>query len=187
MSGSSECVYCSDTGWKPGEEMVPCAWCERGLANKKKMFGHLAPIPPTTPPQVGPLSEAFRRESARAKVLMQEALVVLAAQKAHDPVERPAHYTAGKVECIDAIEVAVEGLTGKEAFLTGQVLKYMWRWKKKDGLEDLRKARWYLERLIGVGESVPSPYAIQPGKVDEAIEEAARELNIKVPPKKAPS
>lgn len=65
-----------------------------------------------------------------------------------DPVNKPAHYTAGNVECIDGIEAAVEGLTGAEAFNTGQVLKYVWRWKRKGGLEDLRKARWYLDRLI---------------------------------------
>lgn len=62
-------------------------------------------------------------------------------------VNHPAHYTAGGVECIDAIEAAV-GVLGSEAFLTGQVIKYMWRWKLKNGAEDLKKARWYLDRLI---------------------------------------
>ena len=65
----------------------------------------------------------------------------------HDNVNHPSHYTAGKVECIDAIEAAVEGLAGEEAVLTGQVIKYIWRWKKKNGLEDLKKAGWYLSRL----------------------------------------
>ena len=67
-----------------------------------------------------------------------------------DPVNHPGHYTAGKVECIDAIEAATTGLEGMEAVLTGQVLKYMWRWKKKNGLQDLEKARWYLQRLISL-------------------------------------
>ncbi|RQW09961.1 DUF3310 domain-containing protein [Paenibacillus rhizophilus] len=66
----------------------------------------------------------------------------------HDPVNRPKHYTSGKVECIDAIESAIAGLDANEAFLTGQVLKYMWRWKYKNGAEDLNKANWYLQRLI---------------------------------------
>lgn len=66
----------------------------------------------------------------------------------NDVVNRPEHYTSGKVECIDAMEAAVTGLEGMEAVLTAQVLKYMWRWKKKNGVEDLRKAEWYLHRLI---------------------------------------
>ena len=64
-----------------------------------------------------------------------------------DPVNHPAHYTGGKLECIDAIEAAVEKLSGPEAFLTGQCLKYLWRWKAKGGGEDLAKCAWYLERL----------------------------------------
>jgi len=65
-----------------------------------------------------------------------------------DNVTHPAHYTQGKVECIDAIEAAVTGLTGMEAVCTAQCIKYLWRWKRKNGLEDLRKARWYLDRMI---------------------------------------
>jgi hypothetical protein len=66
----------------------------------------------------------------------------------HDPVDHPSHYTQGKVECIDAIEAAMVGLEGMDAFLTGQVIKYLFRWKHKNGIEDLRKAEWYLTRLI---------------------------------------
>ena len=64
-----------------------------------------------------------------------------------DNVNRPAHYQ-GKVECIDAIESAVEGLEGIEAVCTANVIKYVYRWKKKNGLEDLEKALWYLLKLI---------------------------------------
>lgn len=63
-------------------------------------------------------------------------------------VDHPQHYTKGGIECIDAIESATENLTGAEAVLTGQVLKYLWRWKWKNGVEDLQKAKWYLDRLI---------------------------------------
>lgn len=66
-----------------------------------------------------------------------------------DNVNRPKHYAGGKVECIDAIEVAVDGLVGIEAACTANAIKYLWRWKKKGGLEDLRKARWYINRLLG--------------------------------------
>ena len=69
-----------------------------------------------------------------------------------DNVTHPSHYTQGKVECIDAIEAAVTGLTGMEAVCTAQCIKYLWRWKRKNGLEDLLKARWYLDRLIEMTE-----------------------------------
>lgn len=65
-----------------------------------------------------------------------------------DPVEKPRHYNKGSVECIDAIEAAVTGLSGYEGHLTANTIKYLWRWKFKNGLQDLQKARWYLDRLI---------------------------------------
>ena len=76
-----------------------------------------------------------------------------------DAVNHPEHYTAGGIECIDAIEAAVKDLEGEEAFLTGQVIKYMWRWKRKhreNPAEDLRKAQWYLNRLINKTEGKES-------------------------------
>ena len=71
-----------------------------------------------------------------------------------DIINHPSHYTAGNVECIDAIEAATVDLTGIEAVSTGNVIKYVWRWKRKNGVEDLRKARGYLDRLIGRLEAV---------------------------------
>lgn len=67
---------------------------------------------------------------------------------ATDPVDHPAHYTNGKVECIDALEAATTGLEGIEAVCTANAIKYLWRWKNKNGIEDLMKARWYINRLI---------------------------------------
>lgn len=70
-------------------------------------------------------------------------------QAEHGNVNHPAHYTAGGIECIDAIAAALTCQTDPmHAWLTGQVLKYMWRWPLKNGLEDLKKARFYLDRLI---------------------------------------
>ena len=66
----------------------------------------------------------------------------------NDSVNHPSHYTQGGIECIDAIEAAVTGLIGIEAVLTAQIIKYIWRWKHKNGLEDLKKALWYLQKLI---------------------------------------
>ena len=65
-----------------------------------------------------------------------------------DPVNHPAHYTQGSIECIDALAAATVGLKGIEAVCTSNAIKYLWRWKTKGGLQDLQKARWYLDRLI---------------------------------------
>ena len=64
-----------------------------------------------------------------------------------DSVNRAAHYNNGPVECIEAIESM---LTSEEyiGYLRGNSLKYRWRFRYKNGIEDLRKARWYEERLI---------------------------------------
>lgn len=65
-----------------------------------------------------------------------------------DMVNQPAHYIQGGIECIEAIKAAVVGLAGIEAVCTGNIIRYIWRWKFKNGLEDLKKCRWYLDRLI---------------------------------------
>ena len=66
-----------------------------------------------------------------------------------DLVNHPQHYkTKSGLEAIDVIEAFTDGLQGYEAVETGNVLKYICRWKKKNGLEDLKKAQWYLSRLI---------------------------------------
>lgn len=59
----------------------------------------------------------------------------------------PSHYK-GKVECIDAIEVATKDKKGLQAVCTANVIKYLWRAEKKGGLEDLKKAQWYLTKMI---------------------------------------
>lgn len=65
---------------------------------------------------------------------------------AHDPVNSPSHYV-GKIECIDYLrdKLTQEEFTG---FCMGNVLKYSSRWRKKDGLQDLKKAKVYLEWAI---------------------------------------
>jgi hypothetical protein len=65
-----------------------------------------------------------------------------------DPVSNPPHYNKGGIECIDAIMEAVKDLQGIEAVCVANVIKYTWRWKQKNGIEDLKKAKWYLEWLI---------------------------------------
>lgn len=66
-----------------------------------------------------------------------------------EKVNHPKHYNQGGIECIDAIESATIGLEGVEAFYTGNIIKYIWRWKYKNGIEDLKKIQFYLNRLIG--------------------------------------
>ena len=66
-------------------------------------------------------------------------------------VAHPKHYS-GKIECIDCIESAVADLNGFEGFLAGNVIKYVFRFKRKNGKEDLQKAEWYLSKLMEVQE-----------------------------------
>ena len=66
-----------------------------------------------------------------------------------DMVDHPNHYqSATGLEAIDVIEAFTSDISGIEAFCTGNAIKYLCRWKKKNGIEDLRKAEWYLNRLI---------------------------------------
>ena len=66
----------------------------------------------------------------------------------NDNVNHPKHYCKGGLECIDAIRAAVSDLQGIEAVYAGNVIKYVWRFKGKNGLEDLKKANQYLGWLI---------------------------------------
>lgn len=65
-----------------------------------------------------------------------------------DMVNHPPHYNQHGVECIEAIQAMTDD--GFEAYLQGNIMKYLWRYKYKNGLQDLRKAEWYLAKLIEV-------------------------------------
>lgn len=67
-----------------------------------------------------------------------------------DMVNNPEHYTQGGIECIDAMQSAANGvsLDPFAGYLWLNVFKYVFRWPRKGGVEDLRKAQWYLDRLI---------------------------------------
>jgi hypothetical protein len=64
-----------------------------------------------------------------------------------DSVNHPAHYTTGNIEVIEYIEdkLSLEGLQG---YFVGNIIKYISRYRHKNGVEDLKKARWYLDRMI---------------------------------------
>lgn len=64
-----------------------------------------------------------------------------------DSVNRPAHYTSGGIECIDAMQAAFGDEAVKD-FCLCNAFKYLWRHRNKNGVEDLKKARWYLNRMI---------------------------------------
>lgn len=71
-----------------------------------------------------------------------------------DNVNHPAHYKTGGIETIEIMQAKLT-TEGFEGYLTGNILKYITRYKFKNGLEDLRKAEWYLRKLIEVMESGP--------------------------------
>ena len=67
---------------------------------------------------------------------------------AQDAVNSPSHYASGGIECIEAIKASMTPEAFK-GYLKGNVQKYMWRYEKKvNAAEDLKKARWYLDKLI---------------------------------------
>lgn len=73
----------------------------------------------------------------------------------NDSVYSPAHYTQGGIECIEAIR---ESMTprGFQDYCKGNIIKYLWRWRYKGGLEDLCKAKNYLDWLIVSAEDNPN-------------------------------
>lgn len=74
-------------------------------------------------------------------------------------VSHPQHYMSSNgLECIDVINAATEELTGMDAVCTAQVIKYIWRWKKKNGVQDLEKAMWYLKYIIDRYKGEPTDF-----------------------------
>ena len=70
-------------------------------------------------------------------------------KKSDDSVNHPSYYTDGKIECIDAIESSMS----KAAFIgycKGNIIKYIWRYEHKGGVESLKKAKWYIDKLTEV-------------------------------------
>ena len=65
-----------------------------------------------------------------------------------DMVNSPKHYNESGIECIDALQAMLG--SGFDAYLQGNIAKYLWGYKYKNGVEDLQKAQWYLNKLIEV-------------------------------------
>lgn len=66
----------------------------------------------------------------------------------HQDKINPQHYRSGNIECIDALESATINKFGIEAVCTANAIKYLWRYENKGGVEDVKKAKWYIEKLI---------------------------------------
>ena len=69
------------------------------------------------------------------------------AQFHSDNVNHPKHYETGKFECIDVM-VETQGEDAVKAYCLCAAFKYLYRHKRKNGLEDIKKARWYLDKFI---------------------------------------
>lgn len=68
-------------------------------------------------------------------------------------VDHPKHYNMGKYECLDVVKELVKGMNGDEAILFFNAFKYLWRYKLKNGIEDLKKCEFYLKELIVINEN----------------------------------
>ena len=94
------------------------------------------------------MNEAVAKEEVKTQPVEQ-----LAQQSVDVPVKdnvnHPSHYCKeGALECITIIKSMVAGLQGIEAVEVANITKYVYRYKDKNGVEDLKKARWYLDNLI---------------------------------------
>ena len=79
----------------------------------------------------------------------------------NNAVQHPSHYTHGGIECIEAIKASMTA-DGFCDYCKGNIIKYIWRWRDKGGVEDLRKASVYLDWLINAAEGKENDY----GKTD---------------------
>ena len=97
----------------------------------------------------------LRHEEYMKQMAMQEDATEQAGKEAYgnvDMVNSPPNYNASGVECIDALAAATG--EGFEFYLQGNIMKYLWRYRYKNGTQDLNKARWYLDKLIHEVEGV---------------------------------
>lgn len=92
------------------------------------------------------------REGLQIVNLLEEILGITLKMYTPSVVEQPKHYNTGEIECIQAIESSMSALEFA-GYCKGNVLKYVWRYRYKEKKkEDLKKAEWYLKRLIDVVE-----------------------------------
>lgn len=74
-----------------------------------------------------------------------------------DVVNHPTHYEAGNFECIDVM-LETQGSESVKSFCLCNAFKYIYRAKRKNGLEDIKKADWYLQKYIELSENEQNDY-----------------------------
>ena len=80
-----------------------------------------------------------------------EVLITAAA----DAVNHPGHYETGKFECIEVMQEAL-GIDAVKNFCICNAFKYLYRHKRKNGLEDIKKAKWYIDKFLELSEEEPN-------------------------------
>jgi hypothetical protein len=65
-----------------------------------------------------------------------------------EKVNNPSHYNQSGIECIDAMFAATVNKPSNEAILVSNAIKYLWRYEAKNGIEDVKKAQWYINKLV---------------------------------------
>ena len=95
-----------------------------------------------------------------------------------DLVNHPSHYETGKFECIEVMEEAL-GRDVVKGFCIGNAFKYLYRAKRKNGLEDLKKAQWYLNRVISMedADNTKDPYVEQNARLKDLEDEILNETD----------
>lgn len=78
-------------------------------------------------------------------------MIVKKTEQVHDNVNHPEHYELGAVECIDVI-IATQGIQAAQDFCICNALKYIFRHRMKNGVEDVQKAQWYINKYLELEE-----------------------------------
>ena len=94
-----------------------------------------------------PLSTVIDINKVELKRSGSNSIDKAATKSENDPVEHPAHYEHDGVACLDMMYIT-QGYNATFDFCVCNAFKYLWRWKTKNGIQDLKKARWYLNRAI---------------------------------------
>ena len=177
IKAHSECVARSDCKECPFREVFGgtpiCLLNETGnclvakcVSKKLECMGEKQEVKPSVPPKnVKSITTLYAKAPISAEEFEKQLKALLPNKVALEPLPKedraikmpeaskpdnvncPKHYCKGGVESIDFVKAAVSNLSGFEAVCVANIIKYMWRYKEKNGLEDVMKAAKYLEWL----------------------------------------
>lgn len=151
LEGDNTVSYDEDKPWGPPKVDYYCPKCRGVCSVPPEIFAlgrclcgtpinHEDSFDPT--PGAINIESNFARPIKKPEVKLEDCIPAFA-----DVVNHPPHYTQGGVECIDAIDAALG--ENYQPYYIGQVMKYVWRGPFKGNMiEDLKKAQWYLNRVI---------------------------------------